>query len=98
MIDLFLEQGNALVPIMVKMPHYRIQMIPTFQLAPELTCSLVVWMTHEVTQAEERFKHVAKRFGIAKVHFFKVSPPIIIRRMNAYVSFPASNQTFPEES
>ena len=70
MLDLYLEQGSALVPVMVKVPHYRIQMIPAFQLAPELTCSLVVWMTHEITQAEEQFEHVAKRCGIAKVHFF----------------------------
>ena len=56
-----------LLPVMVQIPHYRIQMIPTFQLGPEVTCTLGLWMLDEVTKAEERLEHVAKRFDIANV-------------------------------
>ena len=67
------KQHIPLVPVMVHIPDYRIQMIPTFQLGPATkTCTMVFWMLHKVTEAEERFENVAKRFDIANVHLLYV--------------------------
>ena len=50
---------------MVHIPDYRIQIFQTFQLGPaKKTCTMAFWMLHTITEGEERFEHVAKRFDM----------------------------------
>ena len=97
-----LEQGKQhfpLVPVKVHIPDYRIQMIPTFQLWPATkTRTLVFWMLHKVTGAEERFEHVAKRFDIANVHLLYVVATQDILQDKCICCIWASNQACPEQS
>jgi len=65
MLHASLEQHIPLVPVMVHIPDYRIQIFPTFQLGPaKKTCTMAFWMLHKITEGEERFEHVAKRFDM----------------------------------